>query len=127
MTPRQRGIAALALAGAATGVALQRMLPAATLALPGLTSLLLAGGLAVAVPVALGSVGSGGNHRAMLRLWTACGALGVLLTCAGLAAAGLALAQAGGGRLPWLPLAAGTGLLAGLGLVKLALRRSAAA
>ena len=63
MHTRQLGITALALAGAAIGLALHRALPVGALALPWSAGLLLAAGLAVAVPVALGSLGSSGNFR----------------------------------------------------------------
>ena len=123
MTTRRSAIATLCAAGLLAGAALHLLAPGVLPTLPWYGHLLLAAGLALAVPMLLGSVGSSGGYQAMARLWSAVGALGILLLGAGVAAAGLAMAQGGTGPRAWLLVSLGAGLLAGLGLVKLSLRR----
>lgn len=126
MNRRQAAIAGLVLAGLLAGSALPRAWAGAPADLPGYGYLLLAVGLAIGVPVALGSVGTSGAYGTVVRLWSGLGALAILLACAGLGVAGRAALDAGSSPLAWLLLAGGTGLLAGLGIVKLAIRHASA-
>lgn len=126
MQPRQATIAALAAAGALAGLAAHSLAPGVRLALPWFTYPLLVAALAIAVPMLLGSVGTSGAYQAMARLWSGIGALGVVLVSAGLCAGLLAFGSPDAGQAPWLAVATGAGLLAGLAVVKLTIRRAGA-
>lgn len=80
-------------------------------------------GAGAAVPVGLAALASQGLYKAMVRAWSLIGLLAIVLLAAG--ASTLALALAGFGEAPGalLPATLGAGLVAGLGIVKLSIRR----
>lgn len=119
---RSTTLAVLAIAGVLLGLAASAVLPAGPPSLPWYGAVLAGLACAIGVPVVLGSVGTRGAYQAMTRLWSAFGAAAILLAAAGATAAVLSIGGAGRGNLPWLSLAAGAGLFAGLGLVKLSVR-----
>jgi hypothetical protein len=122
MTPRHLRLLLLAGAGVALGIALRGA--GTGPAWPWWAYPVLAAVTALAVPMLLGSAGTGGTYQRVTQLWAVLRAVATVLAAAGLTA--LAAALAGAGHSPWAPaaLALATGLVAGMGLVKLALRKA---
>lgn len=120
MTPQHIRLLLLAGAGVAGGIALRGA--GTGPAWPWWAYPVLAAVAALAVPMLLGSAGTGGTYQRVTQLWAVLRAVATVLAAAGLTA--LAAAQAGAGHSRWPPaaLALAAGLVAGMGLVKLALR-----
>ena len=129
MHPRTVGVAAITIAGVLLGWLAGPVLPAAQAAIPWYGHALAMLAAAIGVPMLLASVGTSGDYKAMARLWSVAGASAILLVASG-ASAGLWSTVGNGaglariGSLPLLALAVGSGLFAGLGLVKLSIRKA---
>jgi hypothetical protein len=126
MNTRTLVIAAVALVGLVFGPAVLRAVPNGQPAIGWFTYLLVFGGCAIGLPVGLASLGTGGRYRSMTRLWSLLGVLAILLVTSGASAAVLSLGSAGLGPSSLLSLASGAGMLAGLAMVKLAVRKARA-
>lgn len=79
-----------------------------------------------AVPVGLAALASQGLYKAMVRAWSLIGLLAIALLAAGVSTLALAFAAFGVALDATLPMALGAGLVAGLGIVKLSIRRGRA-
>ena len=122
MTPQHIRLLLLAGAGVAGGIALRGT--GTGPAWPWWAYPVLAAVAALAVPMLLGSAGTGGTYQRVTQLWAALRAVATVLAAAGLTA--LSVPQTGAGHSLWPPaaLALAAGLVAGMGLVKLALRKA---
>lgn len=126
MHTRALTITALALAAAVAGPLLLPLLPVGSSAVPWFGHLLALVAGAIGVPMLLGSVGSGGNFQAVARLWAVVGGLAIVLAAAGASAVAVSLGTGAVSRVALLALSAGAGLLAGLAIVKAAIRQGRA-
>jgi hypothetical protein len=126
MNPRTFVIAAVAVIGVVLGPFVLPALPLGQASIGWFTCLLVFIGCAIGLPVVLASVGTSGRYKGMTRLWSLFGILAILLLASGASTAALSLGSAGFGPASLLALAFGAGLLAGLGVVKLALRQARA-
>lgn len=126
MNTRALTITALALAAAVAGPLLLQLLPAGALVVPWFGHVLALVAGAIGVPLLLGSAGSGGNFQAVARLWAVVGGLATVLAAAGASAVAVSLGAGAVDRVALLALSAGAGLLAGLAIVKAAIRNGRA-
>ena len=123
MNARTLAIAALAIAGWMAGYLVLPLFPERALALPWFGPVLVVIGGALGVPMVLGSIGSSGNHRLVVRLWPAIGAVAIVLVAAGAAGSAVSLGHSAVSGPGILVMAFGAGLLLGLAVVKWAIRQ----
>jgi hypothetical protein len=124
MITRASAITALSIAGMLIGPFSLGLLPVGQLTVPWFGHLLLFAGSALGVPIALGSVGTRGAYSTVTRLWSAFGAVAILLVSAGASAAAFAAGALASKPLPLLAITLGLGMFSGLAIVKLAIAKA---